>query len=148
VALAGGGVTWRRSMILHARTSEAREGLGRLGVAAAAAHKRDGRVCPSASRAVPEQMPANCGNEGLTGMYTSHAADWTVDKAHNAGFACLGFEMARPQYYRYEYSATNDSFVARARTCVPDLVSDGAFEIRGHVEGGQLVVGQVIRIRK
>jgi len=134
-------------MIRSSRTSEAREQLGRMGVAAAAAHLRDGRVCPSASRAVPEQMPANCRAQGLTGMYTSQAADWTVDKAHNAGFACIGFEMTRPQYYRYEYSATNDSFVARARTCMPELVSEGAFEVRGRVEGGQMIVGQVIHIR-
>jgi hypothetical protein len=144
-ALVAGGIRFMKRYVGNAKTAEARHELARIGDAALAAYGRDGRICPSASRPIPERMPEDCRN-GMTGIYTSRAADWTVDKGQNAGFACLGFEIQAPQYYRYEYLSTDRTFVARASSCMPELVTEGAFEIRGRIEDGKLVVGPVSRI--
>ena len=58
----------------------------------------------------------------------------------------LGFDYPAPQYHQYAYVATDDGFVARARTCVPDLAKYGAFEVRGQVKSGRLVVSEVVRV--
>jgi hypothetical protein len=139
------GAVWLRRDISNARTYEARTSLARIGALALAAHARDGRVCGSASARVPVRMPAECSGP-MTGIYSSSQSDWTVDQTEHAGFACLGFEYSAPQYYQYEYTATDDGFVARARTCVPEAAREGAFEVRGHVQGGRLVVGDVSKI--
>jgi hypothetical protein len=46
-----------------------------------------------------------------------------------------------PQYYQYEYTATGTSFTARARACREDM---GSFSITGRVEGGRVIVGEVV----
>jgi hypothetical protein len=72
--------------------------------------------------------------------YQSTASEWAVDTDRNAGFACLKFEMSFPQYFQYEYEATETSFVARA---YGDMNGDGVFstfELKGELVGDRLVI--------
>jgi type IV pilus assembly protein PilA len=97
------------------------------------------RLCPSASKPVPELASAIGGK-----MYQSSAAEWQIDKEANAGFACLQFFMDEPQRYQYAYEATDNSFVVRARG---DLNGDGiysTFEISGKVEGGKIILAAMV----
>jgi hypothetical protein len=145
VVVGGMVVLGLRYYVHQAKTAEARYTLVLLAEKAAAAHARDGHVCASASRRIPEKMRSDC-NGALTGIYQSQSADWRLDEARHAGFACLGFEIGAPQWYQYEYTATDDSFFARARTCVPELATLGAFEVRGHVRDGHMIVEDVVTI--
>lgn len=136
------GVVVVRHYVDEMRTTEARFQLGRIAAGAVAAYSRDRRVCPSATARVPSEMPRTCDGP-MTGIYQSSRADWRVDAKRNAGFACVGFEMTSPQYYQYEYVATDESFTAYARSCVPDM---GAFEITGRLAEGGMKVSNVRRI--
>jgi type IV pilus assembly protein PilA len=122
-----------RKYIANAKTAEARNSVGMIAKEAEAAFERDRRLCPSASRTVPVSVVNVSGKK-----YLSSAADWQVDAGRHAGFACLGFSLAMPQYYMYSYKAhgTNqpgDGFEASA---VGDLNGDGKtslFKISGTV---------------
>jgi hypothetical protein len=95
------------------------------------------RLCPSASKPVPDLVP------DLGRPYQSAPEDWLVDKATNAGFACLQFSMEEPQRYQYSYEATATSFVVRARA----LVGDGQtkrFEITGKVAGNKVDLSPLV----
>lgn len=97
------------------------------------------RLCASATRPVPAGVSFIRGKK-----YQSSRADWDVDKARDAGFACLRFEMTSPQYYQYRYEATAESFVAGGRG---DLDGDGVlsdFRLQGRVEGGRLLTSPQI----
>jgi type IV pilus assembly protein PilA len=127
-----------RKYIANAKTAEARASVAQIGRLAAAAYERDGRLCASASDSVPQSVIRG-------GKYQSTSADWEVDRARNAGFACLGFTMTMPQYYRYSYDATGDSFTVTAKG---DLNGDGvesSFQLDGRVQGGRVVLSPSIR---
>ncbi len=98
-------------------------------------------LCPSATRSVPVSIASVRGKK-----YMSAPAEWTVDSAADAGFACLGFEMSAPQYYMYSYSSTppgtaaGDGFEAKAEG---DLDGDGVpskFSLTGKIGAGGVVV--------
>jgi len=127
-----------RRYLANAKQAEARNSLGQIARDAATAYARDGALCASASSPVPRSMSA------LKGMkYQSAAGEWQVDRARNAGFACLGFSMDTPQYYQYSYTVPAghpDEFDAVAHG---DLNGDGqasTFRIRGRVINGVLEV--------
>jgi type IV pilus assembly protein PilA len=127
-----------RKYIANAKQAEARNSLGEIARDAATAYERDSALCGSASSPVPPRMAM------LKGMkYQSAAGEWQVDRARNAGFACLGFSLETPQYYQYSYTVPAghpDEFEAVAHG---DLNGDGkvsTFRIRGRVESGVLVV--------
>jgi type IV pilus assembly protein PilA len=129
------GIYGVRKYIAGAKTAEAKNSLGMIAKEAAMAYERDGKVCPSASMAIPPDVRMVSGRK-----YMSAPDEWRVDEAKNAGFACLKFEISWPQYYQYDYKATPTGFVATARG---DLDGDGelsTFEIRGEVQDGQLRV--------
>jgi type IV pilus assembly protein PilA len=120
-----------RKYIANAKVAEAQGALGAIGVDAQQAFERGvttakgeqlHRVCPSASSSVPASVAS------VKGMkYLSGAGEWDVDRARNAGFACLGFSMTTPQYFMYSYHAhgsskPGDGFTAEA---VADLAGDG-----------------------
>src|SRR5262249_20835335 len=111
-----------RRYILNAKTAEAREELTRIGRAAVNVYAQTHRICPSASRPVPANPAAISGRK-----YQSNASEWYQDGSlgpnlvlrgpvdpttfrqqtgFGAGFACLGFEMHRVQYFQYDYHAT------------------------------------------
>jgi type IV pilus assembly protein PilA len=131
-----------RKYLANAKTAEARNVLGELARDAATAYERDHALCPSASRAVPVSVATVKGQK-----YQSAAADWQIDRARKAGFACLGFAIDTPQYYQYEYAVSRDKpgeFMAAAHG---DLNGDGKIStliVRGKVVGGTVVIAPQI----
>ena len=142
-----------RKYIANAKTAEARNELGVIEKCAAAAYAIERpstrgpthRLCPSASRPIPPAALSVSGKK-----YASTSAEWDVDRARDAGFACLGFTMSQPQYYRYSYRAhgvsqAGDGFDAVAEG---DLNGDGVtsqFRVSGQVDSaGRLNVAPSI----
>lgn len=129
-----------RKYIANAKTAEAKNSLGVIGQLAVAAYEESHRICPSASAPIPAARKA------VSGMkYQSAGGEWEADTDKNAGFACLKFALGQPQYFQYEYEATETSFVARAHG---DLNGDGVFstfELRGEIQSGHLLVSPTIR---
>jgi type IV pilus assembly protein PilA len=137
------GMVGLRKYLGGAKSAEVRIVLGEVAKDAAAAYERrapavagssSGRVCPSASRPIPTDVSSIRGK-----AFASSRFEWEIDKPVDAGFACLGFELAQPQFYQYRYDATATSFVAVGRG---DLDGDGrlsTFTLRGAVEAGRLV---------
>jgi hypothetical protein len=134
-----------RKYVANAKIAEARSSLGQIGRDAAAAYERESspgplhRLCPSASRSVPDSVVMVSGKK-----YASSAAEWQVDAGRHAGFACLRFSLATPQYYMYSYKARGtgapgDQFDA---TAIGDLNGDGQtsfFRISGQVSPSGVV---------
>lgn len=131
-----------RKYLANAKTAEARVSLAQIGKLARSAHARDGRLCGSATRAVPEDASAVRARK-----YQSSSAEWERDAARNGGFACLGFSLSSPQYFQYSYAASpaGDRFTAEAHG---DLDGDGVvstFRVEGRVTGdGTLVVAPTV----
>src|ERR1700691_6187677 len=77
-----------RKYIANAKTAEARNALGEIARDAATAYERDHALCASASSPVPSSVSMVRGVK-----YQSAPGEWQVDRARNAGFACLRFSM-------------------------------------------------------
>jgi type IV pilus assembly protein PilA len=134
-----------RKYVSNAKSAEAKNALGQIARDAVNAYEKETlsgetrRVCPSATTRVPADRNMVSGRK-----YQSSAAEWQVDQARDAGFACLKFEMTAPQYFQYEYEATRSGFIARA---YGDQNGDGVFstfEIKGQVVGERLVISPSI----
>jgi type IV pilus assembly protein PilA len=135
------GIYGTRKYIANAKQAEARNTLAQIAKDAVVAYEDSDakRICPSASVRIPADRGAISGKK-----YLASSSEWQTDRAANAGFACLRFSMATPQYYQYEYEATPTSFVARAHG---DLNGDGVFstfEIKGQLVGDRLLVAPSI----
>lgn len=146
------GIYGTRKYIANAKTAEAKNSLGQMAMDAVTSYEGEGegevlgadgtvkrRICPSASQRIPADRLMVRGRK-----YQSTAAEWQADKAADAGFACLKFEMSSPQYYQYEYEATPTGFTGRA---FGDLNGDGVlstFEIKGELVGERLVLSPSI----
>jgi len=130
-----------RTAFENGKTAEARQEVRRMGERAVAAYARDGAVCPSASHPVPLDLESIV----RMGKFQSLQAEWKEDEARHAGFACLGFEMEKLQYYQYAYEATPTSFIARARGDLDGDHVSSTFELHGHVTDGHLVVEPKLR---
>lgn len=98
-----------RKYIATAKTAEARNSVAAMARDAAMAYENAQtqpsgmalhRLCPSASRSVPDSIVKVSGKK-----YASSAADWQIDAPRHAGFACIRFSLATPQYYMYTYRA-------------------------------------------
>jgi len=129
-----------RKYIANAKTAEARNSLRQLGKDAQTAFERDHKVCKSASRPVPASVSAVRAQK-----YMASEADWNADQARHAGFACLGFRLAAPQYYQYMYTASPDGRIEI--TAHGDLNGDGilsTFLLRGEVQGGSLLIAPTL----
>jgi type IV pilus assembly protein PilA len=131
-----------RKYIATAKTAEGLSSLSRINLNAVAAFNEGGanargdvvhRMCPSASASIPASITSV-----KAAKYQSTMAEWDVDAARNAGFACLKFSMSQPQYFLYRYTAhgsskPGDTFVAEADA---DLAGDGnltTFQTTGKV---------------
>jgi type IV pilus assembly protein PilA len=137
-----------RKYIANAKTAEAKNSLGQIAKDAVTAYEGEAlspdgnvkrRLCPSASAPVPADRNAVSGKK-----YQSSAAEWQKDLDKNAGFACLKFEMSSPQYFQYEYEASDTGFVVRAHG---DLNGNGVFstfEIKGQLVDGRIVLAPTI----
>lgn len=138
------GIYGVRKYLVAAKSAEAKAEIGRMTKDAIAAYEMetelpDGtmghRLCPSASKSVPENLSDVGGKR-----YMSSPGEWTAD-GPDKGFACLRFSISTPQYYMYSYEATGtgasgDSFTARANG---DLNGDGlasTFELSGTIDSG------------
>jgi type IV pilus assembly protein PilA len=144
-----------RKYIANAKTTEARNSLGRLANGAVIAYENENmnsgvlsagtstgltrNLCPSASQSVPASLGTVMGAK-----YQSSPADWNTDSAGNSGFACLHFTIDQPQYYMYSYTVSGtanigDSFTAMANG---DLNGDGVpstFSIIGAIGSGYVL---------
>jgi len=132
------GIHGTRKYIANAKMAEARSVVGQISRDAVAAFESRGALCPSASSPVPAAPPR-------AAKYQSSASDWDADRASDAGFACLKFSMATPQYYQYDYRSTPAGFLVTARG---DLDGDGVasrFEVEGRIQDGRLIVAPAIR---
>jgi type IV pilus assembly protein PilA len=138
-----------RKYLANAKTAEARNSLGQLAKDSAAEYERESMqstvlaigtsaalsrsLCASATTTVPAAATSIQGKK-----YQSSVAEWNVDAAANAGFACLKFSMDAPQYYMYGYTATTTlgSGQTFTGTAAGDLNGDGItslFSITGTV---------------
>lgn len=141
-----------RKYIANAKTTEARNSLGQISKDAAAAFEKETStstivaagasssmlrlLCPTTT-IVPVAVPA-------AAKYQSAKTDWTT-----AGWSCLKFSMEQPQYYQYQYVATNQTATAGAYSAEArgDLNGDGVlstFTIAGSVQGAQLTTSPAI----
>jgi type IV pilus assembly protein PilA len=145
-----------RKYIANAKTSEARNSLGRMASGAVIAYENEQMsenvlpagdstavlrtLCNTASATVPSSATAIQGRK-----YQSNATEWSVDAAvSGTGFSCLHFTVDVPQYYLYGYrasgtSSVGDSFTASANG---DLNGDGilsTFSIVGAI-GSDFVI--------
>jgi type II secretory pathway pseudopilin PulG len=144
------GLYGLRKYIERAKAAEARSNVAQLGRDAVAAYEVETptatgshakRLCPSASKTVPERL------EEVTGRrYQSAPSEWETDKSTKSGFSCLKFAMSSPQYYLYGYRAhgaftTGDGFEATAHG---DIDGDGVtsdFKLTGEIgTSGALVL--------
>ncbi len=127
-----------RKYLQNAKMAEAMNSVATIGRLASDTYNAgtDEKLCPRASRPVPESIAMVAAKK-----YQSSTADWNRDAAANAGFSCLRFEMAMPQYYQYDYDTTGsasrqapgDGFHAIAKG---DLDGDG--KTSSFVLGGRI----------
>lgn len=133
-----------RKYIANAKTAEARSTVAQIAKSAVRAYENESadgtrRLCASASQPVPADRKLVSARK-----YQSSSEDWQRDATANAGFACLRFSMPTAQYFQYVYEASATGFVVRAHG---DLNGDGefsTFEIKGEVQGDQVVVSPTI----
>ena len=129
-ALAIYGVT---KYVKNAKTAEAREALGRMGKDANAVYERESmtsavmnlgtstgisrRLCASAT-AVPSTVPKAQKFQSSPSLWGGSAT---------AGWQCLKFSMNDPQYFQYDYQATNPTQDDGSFSCLAhgDLDGDG-----------------------
>jgi type IV pilus assembly protein PilA len=144
-----------RKYIANAKTTEARNVLGRLADAAVIEFEHEKMagpvlalqsssqlsraLCKSASQSVPAVLASISGRK-----YQSSIDDWNVDGAGNSGFACLHFTIDAPQYYMYSYRASGssqpgNSFIVMANG---DLNADGiasTFSLMGSINSSYVM---------
>jgi type IV pilus assembly protein PilA len=140
-----------RRYLLNAKTSEAKEAVGRIAKDASAAYEREGmagdvlalsasaainhRLCESATARVPTgaNPPANS-------KYQSSPTEWKGGD-FSAGWQCLKFSMKDPQYYQYDYTRPDDSnFSATAYGDLDGDTNTSMFQLAGIVELGSVRV--------
>jgi type IV pilus assembly protein PilA len=155
-----------RRYMASAKTSEAKNTIGAISRAAAAAFEREivgaqilapGEVssgtnhdlCESATD-VPAAVPAGI-------KYQPAEADWSGAN-DQTGWRCLKFSMTQPIYYQYRYRKSASAGVPGAPTpgtpgfdaaAVGDLDGDGTlsgFARGGTVTGGQLTIATQVHI--
>jgi type IV pilus assembly protein PilA len=155
-ALATYGV---RKYISYAKTTEARDALGRMAKDATTAYERESmkpdilpvgqstavvnNLCTDAAHPVPDDISKVGGRK-----YQSAAADWTTGNSSTAGFVCLQFSMTEPQYYMYDYKGTAGPTGTFAATARGDLNGDGVastFTISGRITEGRVHVSPSIQ---
>jgi type IV pilus assembly protein PilA len=144
-----------RKYIANAKTTEARNSLGRMASAATISYEHENMsspvlasgstsaltraFCKGASLPVPGSVAVIAGHK-----YQSTFADWNADGASNSGFACLHFTIDQPQYYMYSYSTSGtanpgDSFTATANG---DLNGDSVvstFQLTGAISNAYTI---------
>ena len=144
-----------RKYIASAKTSEARNSIGRMVNAAVIAYEDENMnspvlpagtstgftrsLCNSASAPVPASITQVTGSK-----YQSTAADWNTDMLGASGFSCLHFTIDEPQYYMYGYQVSGTSSVGNTFTATAngDLNGDGilsTFSLMGAINSSYII---------
>jgi type IV pilus assembly protein PilA len=132
--------------LASAKTTEAREGIGRIAKDASSAYTREkmaGTVLTQGQSATASQSLCNTSTKVPADMtaiqkkkYQSSPDDWKAGD-QQTGWQCLKFTMEDPQNFQYEYVSTATAYSAFARG---DLNGDGSkfstFELKGAVQNG------------
>ena len=142
-----------RKYIANSKTTEARNSLGQIQHDAQIAFERETggtsvmaakqsspllrKLCASSS-AVPATPPASA-------KYQSKVSDWSGDP----GWNCLKFSLEQPQYFSYQYTASNTTSTAGAYsiTANGDLNGNGVFstfQLNGKVQAGVINTSPII----
>jgi len=154
-----------RKYIANAKTAEAKNAIGQMSKDALSHFEGESmantilpggsatgilrELCESSSTAgmVPSALLTVQGKK-----YQSTSANWNVDASAGtsgraAGFSCLHFEMAQPQYYAYSYTGTlTTSFQAIARGDLNGDTVTSTFTQDGSITSlGRLNVAPAIR---
>ena len=140
-----------RRYIANAKTAEARTQVGAIARSAAAAYEREKgastiltaggssaslRSLCSSSTKVPATPPPG-------GKYQSAETNWDGDGT--AGWKCLKFSMSQPQYYSYQYVASNGStFSINANGDLNGDTTVSTFALAGSVVGGQITIAPTV----
>lgn len=149
-----------RKYMANAKTAEAKNSLGQLAKDASNAFNREkmaagvlsagvstgvaNTLCGSAAATVPS---AAAGVEGK--KYQSAQSEWDNDSQY-AGWACLKFSMAEPQYYRYGYTASGttgangETFTATAQGDLDGDTVVSTFTLGGKIVDKSIAVSPVI----
>jgi len=146
-----------KKYLTNAKTSEAKNNLGRLGKDAVSAFERETmdatlatagketdavhRLCDSAT-SVPGTVPKNS-------KIQPKPDDWATGTA-TAGWKCLKFSVKSPVYYQYGYTTTSPTDPTAGTfkaTATGDLDGDGAAGDPWSYEGGALTNGGVTAMR-
>ncbi len=148
-----------RRYVFTAKTSEAKTAVGRMAKDASNAYNAEmmagdivtlggtvgnsNALCASASEAVPQAITSIQGKK-----YQSSPSDWSRDATSSkTGFSCMSFTMSDPQYYQYDYEATNvaavdGTFTAMAHGDLDGDTTTSTFSLMGQIQqqGTELVV--------
>ena len=151
-----------RKYIANSKTTEARNSLGQISKDAAVAFEKERgnsaivpiagssgllrELCPSSNQ-VPSSGPPK------SAKYQSAPVDWGTGAAATpaaiASWGCLKFSLEQPQYYQYQYVATDTTSATGTyyATASGDLNGDGVFSefrINGSVQNGALTTSPVL----
>jgi type IV pilus assembly protein PilA len=146
-----------RKYIANSKTTEAKNSLGQISKDAASAFEKETtsatiitagsssallRALCDSSTIVPATVPAAM-------KYQSQKSDWTSGSA-TVGWMCLKFSMEQPQYYSYQYVASNTTATSGAyqANAWGDLNGDNItshFWVNGTVQGGQLTTSPTVQ---
>ncbi|HXX68855.1 MAG TPA: prepilin-type N-terminal cleavage/methylation domain-containing protein [Polyangiaceae bacterium] len=150
-----------RKYIANAKTAEARNSLGQIAKDAATAVEREKGTtaiigaggssalmrsfCSSAANTVPLGGTVPQGQK-----YQSQKSDWGSQDTATSGWQCLKFSMEEPQYYEYEYTASQTSAVSGGFTANAhgDLNGDGVtsqFQVQGSAQNGDIAISPNIQ---
>jgi len=137
-----------RKYIANAKTAEARNSLGQIAKDAVTAVEREKgtnslvafgtqsqlmRALCATSTFVPTTVPSGQ-------KYQSQASDWLSGDG-STGWACLKFTMDEPQYFMYNYNASNTNaasggFIATANGDLNGDTKTSQFAVSGSAQSG------------
>jgi type IV pilus assembly protein PilA len=147
-----------RKYIANAKTAEARNSIGQIAKDAAAAVEREkGNQAIVAAGSTSDLMRSFCSsavNPVPSGFvpkgqkYQSQSNDWSGTAT--TGWMCLKFSMDEPQYYQYNYVATdvNPASGAFVASAAGDLNGDGTtsnFSVSGSAQSGSVAISPNIQ---
>ena len=145
-----------RKYIANAKTAEARNSIGQIAKDAAAAVEREkGTQAIVPAGTTSDLMRAFCSTSTLVPgsvpkgqKYQSQASDWSGTAT--TGWMCLKFSMDEPQYYQYQYTAsdTNPASGAFVASAAGDLNGDGnpsSFSVSGSAQNGTVAISPNIQ---
>jgi type IV pilus assembly protein PilA len=142
-----------RKYIANAKTAEARNAIGQIQHDAQLSFEKETgantvlakgqssqllrKLCVTSST-VPTTPPASA-------KYQSKVTDWSADP----GWNCLKFSLEQPQYFSYNYAASNTTSTAGAYTITAngDLNGNGVystFQVNGKVQSGVINTSPII----